>query len=107
MASGRRLTRFGGGALLGTGLGAAVAILFAPESGGDLRRRLRERVRQVKLAGLQAQAAKTEELVHKFRETVNDPNALADTEAEARQLVSSATVDLPATTEPSVVSLPS
>jgi gas vesicle protein len=106
MAIGRRLTRFGGGALLGTGLGTAVAILFAPESGHDLRRQIRERVRQVKLAGLQAQAAKTDQLVHKFRQNVKDPDALADKEAEAHELVSSATVELGASSEPTVAALP-
>ena len=107
MANGRRLARFGSGTLLGAGVGVAVAILFAPESGNDLRRQLKERIRQVKLAGLQAQAAKTEELIHKFRETVNDPDALADKEAEAHQLVNTATLELATTTEPSAVSLPS
>lgn len=106
MATGRRLTRFAGGGLLGAGLGAAVAILFAPESGSDLRRHLRERFRRAKLAGLQAQASKTDELVLKFRETVNDPDALADKEAEAHERIAEATLDLGESPDSNVASLP-
>jgi gas vesicle protein len=85
MGASRRLVRFGSGSLLGAALGSGLAILLAPESGEDLRRRLGDRVRQIRLAGVEAQAAKTDELVRKFRETINDPEALAETEAQARQ----------------------
>ena len=85
MGAGRRLARFGGGSALGAGLGAALAVLFARQSGEDLRHGLRERLRRIRLAGVEAQAAKTDELVRRFRETVDDPLALADAEAKARE----------------------
>ena len=85
MGAVRRLVRFAAGGLAGATLGGAAAFLLAPESGEDLRNRLRERLRQVRLAGLEAQAAKTEELVRRFRDTVNDPGALTETEIEARE----------------------
>ena len=100
MGAGRRLVRFGGGSLLGAGLGGAAALLFAPGSGDDLRQRIRERLRLAKLAGAEAQAAKTEELVRRFRATVDDPDALAEAAARARAAATAAGLAAP-TAEPS------
>ena len=93
MGAAARLVRFTGGGLVGAMLGGAAAFLLAPESGEDLRHRLRERLRQVRLAGLEAQAAKTEELVRRFRDTVDDPQALTETEIDAREKIALASAD--------------
>ena len=85
MSAARKLVRFVGGGLLGASLGGAVAVLFAPDSGDDLRRRLRERLHQARVAGAEAQAAKTEELIRRFRGTVDDPVALTESQTKARQ----------------------
>ena len=78
MAAGRRLLKFGTGGLLGAAVGTAVAILFAPQSGGELKGRISDRLRQARLAGAEAKAAKEDELIRKFRTEVEDPDALHD-----------------------------
>jgi gas vesicle protein len=90
MSATRRLVRFGTGGLVGAGLGGAVALFLAPASGDGLRRRLRTRLARAKLAGFEAEAAKTSELVRKFRERVNDPTALSASEVSARLKVQEA-----------------
>ena len=78
MGTGKRLAKFGGGGLLGAAVGTAVAILWAPQSGDELKGRLSDRLRQARLAGAEAKAAKEEELIRKFRSEVSDPEALQD-----------------------------
>jgi len=91
MGAGKRLLKFGGGGLLGTAVGTAVAVLWAPRSGDELKGRLGDRWRQAKLAGAQAKSAKEEELIRKFRSEVNDPEALGEeavkTQLEAAEAV--------------------
>jgi gas vesicle protein len=84
MGAARRLAKFGSGGLLGAGIGTAVAILFAPQSGDEFKGRLVDRIREARLAGAQAKAEKEDELIRKFRAEVNDPEALQDQEAQAR-----------------------
>ena len=84
MGAGRRLVRFGSGGLLGAGLGSAAAILFAPQSGEELKGRILDRLRQARLAGAQAKAEKEAELIRKFRTDVEDPDALQEEESQAR-----------------------
>ena len=84
MAAGRRLLKFGTGVLLGAAVGTAVAILFAPQSGGELKGRISDRLRQARLAGAEAKAAKEDELIRKYRAEVEDPSALRDEEAKVR-----------------------
>ncbi len=105
MGAGTRLVKFGGGGLLGAGVGTAAAILFAPQSGGELTGRFLDRLRQARLAGAEAKVAKEEELIQKFRAGVNDPEALRDEEAkvrsEATRAVSAAGVEVNAPGSPS------
>ncbi len=84
MGAGKRLLRFGGGGVLGAAIGTAVAILFAPQSGDELKGRLSDRVRAARLAGAEAKAAKEDELIRKYRAEVNDPAALHDEETKAK-----------------------
>jgi gas vesicle protein len=78
MGAGKRLIKFGGGGLLGAAVGTAVAVLWAPQSGEELKGRISDRLRQARLAGAEAKAAKEEELIRKFRAEVEDPEALQE-----------------------------
>lgn len=79
-----RIGSFIGGGLLGAGVGAAIAMLTAPQSGDQFRRDMDRRVDQVKVAGLEAQARTEEELIRRFRAETGDPTALRDEETQAR-----------------------
>jgi gas vesicle protein len=78
MGAGKRMLKFGGGSLLGAAVGTAVAMLWAPQSGDEMKGRWTDRLRLARLAGAEAQAAKEEELIRKFRADVSDPEALQD-----------------------------
>lgn len=84
MGAGRRILRFGGGGVLGAAIGTAVAILFAPQSGDELKGRLLDRVRAARLAGAEAKAAKEDELIRKYRADVDDAGALQEEETKAQ-----------------------
>ena len=84
MGAGKRIVKFGSGGLLGAAVGTAVAILWAPQSGDELKGRLADRLRQARLAGAEAKAAKEDELIRKYRSEVDDPAALRDEEAKVR-----------------------
>lgn len=84
MPTGKRLLKFGGGGLLGTAVGGAVALLWAPQSGDELKGRVVDLLRRARLAGAEAKVAKEEALIGKFRADVDDPTALRDEEAKAR-----------------------
>ncbi len=84
MATGKRIVKFGGGGLLGAAIGTAVAILWAPQSGDELKGRISDRLRRARLAGAEAKAEKEDELIRKFRVEVADPDALRDEETKVR-----------------------
>ncbi len=84
MSAGKRLLTFISGTLLGAAIGTASAVLFAPRSGEELKGRILDRVREAKLAGVEAQAAKQDELIQKYRQDVDDPTALREEEARLR-----------------------
>jgi gas vesicle protein len=72
------------GGALGAGVGAAIAVLTAPQNGDQFRQGVERRVDQVKVAGLEAQVRTEEELIRRFRMETNDPEALRDTETRVR-----------------------
>jgi gas vesicle protein len=80
----KSLAKFGAGGAAGTATGAAAALIIAPDSGPELQRKLRERLRAAKTAGIEARAARENELIRKFRLTVNDAGALKDHEEHVR-----------------------
>ena len=84
MGAAKRLVKLGSGGLLGAAVGTAVAILWAPQSGDELKGRIADRVRRARLAGAEAKAAKEDELIRKYRAEVEDPKALEDEEAKVR-----------------------
>ena len=84
MSATKRLLRFASGGLFGTAVGTAVAVLLAPQSGEELRGKISDRLRQAKLAGTEAKSIKEAALINKFREDVDDPEALAGEGTKAR-----------------------
>ncbi len=94
MGTGRRLLNFAGGGLLGTAIGTAVAVLWAPQSGSELQGRVTDRLRQATAAGDRAKLEKEDELIRKFRTEVEDPEALREEEAKIRVEASQAVAAL-------------
>jgi gas vesicle protein len=89
-----RIGAFVGGGLLGAAVGAAVAMLVAPQSGDDFRDAVESRVDQAKVAGLEAQARTEEELIRRFRAETGDPDALRDEATQTRVASAQAIADL-------------
>jgi gas vesicle protein len=90
----RRLRAFITGGFLGAGVGAAVAMVVAPQSGDEFVEGVERRVDQAKRAGLEAQARTEEELIRRFRAETGDPNALRDQETLTRVETAQAIADL-------------
>ena len=79
-----RIGAFIVGGALGAGVGAAVAMLVAPQSGDEFVESVERRIDQVKVAGLEAQARTEEDLIRRFRAETGDPAALRDQETQTR-----------------------
>jgi gas vesicle protein len=90
----KRLGSFIAGGLLGAGVGAAVAMAVAPQSGDEFVDGVERRVDQAKRAGLEAQARTEEELIRRFRAETGDPEALRDQETLTRVETAQAIADL-------------
>jgi gas vesicle protein len=90
----KRLGSFIAGGVLGAGVGAAVAMVVAPQSGEEFVEGVERRVDQAKRAGLEAQARTEEELIRRFRAETGDPDALRDQETLTRVETAQAIVDL-------------
>jgi gas vesicle protein len=90
----KRLGSFIVGGLLGAGVGAAVAMVMAPQSGDEFVEGVERRVDQAKRAGLEAQARTEEELIRRFRTETGDPDALRDQETVSRVETAQAIADL-------------
>src|SRR5215218_2578772 len=90
----RRIGSFFGGGLLGAGVGAAIAMLVAPQSGEEFVDGVERKVDQAKRAGLEAQARTEEELIRRFRAETGDPDALRDQETLTRVETAQAIADL-------------
>ncbi len=89
-----RIGSFFVGGMLGAGVGAAVAMLVAPQSGEEFVESVERRVDQAKAAGLEAQARTEEELIRRFRAETGDPAALRDQETQTRVETAQAIADL-------------
>ena len=90
----RRIGSFIAGGALGAGVGAAVAMLVAPQAGEEFVDGVERRVDQAKRAGLEAQARTEEELIRRFRAETGDPTALRDQETLTRVETAQAIADL-------------
>lgn len=89
-----RIGSFIAGGLLGAGVGAAVGLLTAPQSGDRFRGDIERRIDQVKVAGVEAQARTEEEMIRRFRAETGDPTALRDAETQIRVDAAQAIADL-------------
>jgi gas vesicle protein len=99
-----RVGAFIAGSVVGAGVGTAVAMLTAPQSGDEFRRDVERTIDQAKAAGLEAQARTEEELIRRFRAETGDPAALRDEATQTRVEAAQAIADLrlaPGTTSPS------
>jgi gas vesicle protein len=90
----RRFGSFIAGGLLGAGVGAAIAMLVAPQSGEEFVDGVERKVDQAKRAGLEAQSRTEEELIRRFRAETGDPTALRDQETITRVETAQAIADL-------------
>jgi gas vesicle protein len=90
----RKIGSFLVGGMLGAGVGAAVAMLVAPQSGEEFVESVERRVDKVKVAGLEAQTRTEEELIRRFRAETGDPAALRDQETQTRVETAQAIADL-------------
>jgi gas vesicle protein len=90
----KRLGSFIAGGLLGAGVGAAVAMVVAPQSGDEFVEGVERWVDLAKRAGLEAQARTEEELIRRFRAETGDPDALRDEETLTRVETAQAIADL-------------
>ena len=81
MAAGRFI-KFASGGLFGAGIGTALAILFAPQSGDLLRSRVNERFKLAQLAGIEAQAETEAAIIGRYRVRMGNESALSDFEAQ-------------------------
>src|SRR5215212_10512071 len=90
----RRFASFIAGGLLGAGVGAAIAMLVAPQSGEEFVDGVERKVDQAKRAGLEAQSRTEEELIRRFRAETGDPDALRDQETLTRVETAQAIADL-------------
>lgn len=75
-----KLFKFTAGSVTGAAVGVTVASLFAPQRGEELRNDVNELVVEVKTAGAGAQSQTKRELTERFRQRVNDPDALTNPE---------------------------
>ncbi len=80
MASGRFI-KFASGGLFGAGIGTALAILFAPQSGDILRTRVNDRLKLARLAGIEAQAETEAAIIGRYRTKMGDQSALTELES--------------------------
>lgn len=89
-----RIGAFITGGLLGAGVGAAIGMLLAPQSGDEFRATVEHRLDQAKVAGLEAEERTVEDLIRRFRAETNDPDALRDLQTQTRVDTARAIVDL-------------
>jgi gas vesicle protein len=98
MGAFKRMVKFGAGGVVGATIGAVAAVLTAPQSGQELQDKIADRISRAKVAGAEAQAAKEDELIAKFRAEVEDTDALREEQAkttlEAAQTISAVGLSL-------------
>jgi gas vesicle protein len=85
MASGNKFVALAKGGLLGAAVGAVTAVLVAPKSGEQLQQEVNDRIREAKIAGENAKAAKQVELIERYRLGVDSSAALETSKIDALQ----------------------
>jgi gas vesicle protein len=81
----KKISKFGLGGLIGSAVGVVGGMLLAPESGEATQQKVRERIRDAKLAGVEAQASKERELIDRYRNETNNRGALTEAEIASKQ----------------------
>ncbi|MEJ7838743.1 MAG: hypothetical protein WKF81_07995 [Thermomicrobiales bacterium] len=72
----KRVATFGLGGIVGGGIGAAVASFLAPQTGPQLQQSVTDLLDEAKTAGDAAKTETERQLVARFRDKVNDQDAL-------------------------------
>jgi len=85
MASSNKFVVLAKGGLLGAAVGAVTAVFLAPKSGEQLKQDVNDRIREAKIAGENAKAAKQVELIERFRVGVDSSIALETSKIDALQ----------------------
>jgi gas vesicle protein len=75
-----RMGRFTMGGIFGVALGSAIGLLAAPGTAEETRNDVAERIQKVRKAGVNAEAAKTQEFILRYRIKTKDVTALLLTE---------------------------
>lgn len=75
----KRVATFGLGGIVGGGIGAAVASFLAPQTGDQLRQSVTDLIGEAKTVGEAAKVETEQKLIARFRDKVNDPEALTTT----------------------------
>jgi gas vesicle protein len=71
----KRVGTFGLGGIVGTGIGAIVASMLAPQTGEDLQKSINARIDEARAAGAAAEAETRQQMAERFRRKVSDPGA--------------------------------
>lgn len=71
-----RLVNFAAGGIAGTAVGMAVAAFWSPRTGEENQNLIFARIEEAKTARRAAEVATDAKLREKFRQAVDDPNAL-------------------------------
>jgi len=79
-----RMGRFTKGSIFGVALGSAIGLLAAPGTAEETRNNVADRIQKVRKAGVDAQAAKTEEFIQRYRMKTHDGTALIATEEQSK-----------------------
>lgn len=80
MGLAKKLFKFTAGSATGAAVGMAVGALFAPQRGEAFQKDVNDLIVEVKTSGKHAQIQTERELAERFRQRVNDPEALRTTE---------------------------
>ena len=84
MGAFKKIGKFGLGGVIGSVIGIAGGLFLAPESGSETQKKVRERIRTAKVAGVEAQASKERELIDRFRGGTSNGTALTDAAIESK-----------------------
>lgn len=76
----KKLFKFTAGGATGAAVGIGVASLLAPQRGETLQKDVNDLIAEVKTSGENARTETERELAERFRQRVNDPDALKNTE---------------------------
>ena len=80
----KRIGKFGLGGAVGAIAGVVGGLFFAPDSGNETQKKVRERISLARAAGAEAQTSKERELIARFRSETNDQTAFIDAASETK-----------------------